>query len=99
LSPVTRAAKDGLALISSNAMTVGRASLVLADLARTLALHSDVIALSFEAFRADLSPLGPRAQAATRSVRSRAPRPSPPRPPAGGGRAPPRARPKPRRGS
>ncbi len=64
LAPVALAAKDGLALISSNAMTVGRASLVLADLARTLALHSDVIALSFEAFRANLSPLDPRAQAA-----------------------------------
>ncbi len=64
LAPATLAAKDGLALISSNAVTVGRASLVLADLARTLALHTDVIALSFEAFRANLSPLDPRAQAA-----------------------------------
>ena len=45
-------------------MTVGRACLVLADLARTLALHDDVIALSFEGFRANLSPLDPRAQAA-----------------------------------
>jgi histidine ammonia-lyase len=64
MSPVTLAAKDGLALISSNAVTVGRASLVLADLARTLALHTDIVALSFEAFRANLSPLDPRAQAA-----------------------------------
>ena len=64
LAPVTLAAKDGLALISSNAATVGHASLVLADLARTLALHTDIVALSFEAFRANLSPLDPRAQAA-----------------------------------
>ena len=64
LAPVALAAKDGLALISSNAVTVGHASLVLADLARALALHTDIVALSFEAFRANLSPLDPRAQAA-----------------------------------
>ena len=64
LAPVALAAKDGLALISANAVTVGHASLVLADLARALALHSDIVALSFEAFRANLSPLDPRAQAA-----------------------------------
>ena len=40
LTPVTLAAKDGLALISSNAVTVGHACLVLADLARALALRS-----------------------------------------------------------
>jgi histidine ammonia-lyase len=64
LAPVALAAKDGLALISSNAATVGHASLVLSDLARVLAVHTDVVALSFEAFRANLSPLDPRAQAA-----------------------------------
>ena len=36
LAPVVLAAKDGLALISSNAVTVGHACLVLTDLARTL---------------------------------------------------------------
>ena len=64
LAPVALAAKDGLALISSNAVTVGHACLVLSDLARTLALHDDVIALSCEGFRASLSPFDPRAQAA-----------------------------------
>lgn len=64
LAPVALAAKDGLALISANATTVGHAGLVLADLARTLALHDEIIALSFEAFRANLSPLEPRAQTA-----------------------------------
>ena len=62
LSPVTLAAKDGLALISSNAVTVGHACLVLSDLARTLALHDDVIALSCEGFRANVSPFDARAQ-------------------------------------
>jgi histidine ammonia-lyase len=57
-------AKDGLALISSNAATVGAACLVLADLARLFALHDDVIALSCEGFRANASPLDPRAQSA-----------------------------------
>jgi len=64
LAPVVLAAKDGLAIISSNAVTVGHASLVLADLARALASHDAVIALSCEGFRANLSPFDPRAQAA-----------------------------------
>jgi hypothetical protein len=56
LTPVLLAAKDGLALISSNAVTVGHACLVLTDLARTLKTHDEVIALSCEGFRANLSP-------------------------------------------
>ena len=40
------------------------ASLVLRDLADTLARLDDVVALSFEGFRANVSPLDPRAQAA-----------------------------------
>jgi histidine ammonia-lyase len=64
LAPVALAAKDGLALISSNAATIGHACLVLSDLARALALHDDVIALSCEGFRANLSPFDPRAQLA-----------------------------------
>ena len=64
LAPVALAAKDGLALISSNAATIGHASLVLADLARLVASHDDVIALSCEGFRANLSPFDPRAQSA-----------------------------------
>ncbi len=64
LAPIVLDAKDGLALISSNAVTVGHASLVLADLARLFAWHDDVIALSCEGFRANLSPFDPRAQSA-----------------------------------
>ena len=64
LAPVALAAKDGLALISSNAATIGHASLVLSDLARALALHDDVVALSCEGFRANLSPFDPQAQLA-----------------------------------
>lgn len=62
LTPVLLAAKDGLALISSNAVTVGHACLVLTDLARTLKTHDEVIALSCEGFRANLSPFVPQAQ-------------------------------------
>ncbi len=64
LKPVTLAAKDGLALISSNAATVGHAATVLLDCARVLDGLNVAAALSFEAFRANLSPLDPRVQAA-----------------------------------
>ena len=64
LLPVALGVKDGLALFSSNAVTAGRASLVLHDLADTLDRLDDVIALSCEGFRTNLSPLDPRAQAA-----------------------------------
>jgi len=64
LSPVALDAKDGLALFSSNAVTVGTASLVLRDLAVGFERIDEAAALSFEAFRGNLSPLGERAQAA-----------------------------------
>ena len=60
LAPVTLRAKDGVALISANAATIGRAALVVSD---ALAVHEawlTAIALSFEAFRANLSILEPR---------------------------------------
>ena len=64
LQPVRLAAKDGLALISSNAATIGQAALVVRDCADALdALHI-AAALSCEGFGANLSPLDPRAQAA-----------------------------------
>jgi histidine ammonia-lyase len=62
LAPVTLAAKDGLALIGANAATVGHAALVLHDCARALDLLDVAAALSFEGFRANLSPLDPRVQ-------------------------------------
>ena len=64
LQPVRLAAKDGLALISANAATVGHAALVLRDCADALDALNVAAALSFEGFRANLSPLDPRAQAA-----------------------------------
>ena len=64
LRPVALGAKDGLALISANAATVGRAALVVHDAARALDALNLAAALSFEGFRANLSPLDPRVQAA-----------------------------------
>jgi histidine ammonia-lyase len=61
LTPIVLGAKDGVALISANAATVGRAALVVHD---GLAAHDSwltAIALSFEAFRANLSILDERA--------------------------------------
>src|SRR4029077_1590285 len=57
LRPVALAAKDGLALISSNAATVGHAALVLTDCNDALDTLNIAAALSFEGFRANLSPL------------------------------------------
>ncbi len=67
LQPVRLAAKDGIALISSNAATVGHAALVLRDCADALDALNIAAALSFEGFRASLRPLDPHAQAAHRA--------------------------------
>ncbi len=64
LGHATLAAKDGLALISSNAATVGHAALVLVDCARVFDQINIAASLSFEGFRASLSPLDARVQAA-----------------------------------
>jgi histidine ammonia-lyase len=64
LSPVALEPKDGLALISANAATVGHAALVLHDCAQALDALDVAAALTFEAFRANLSPLDPRVQSA-----------------------------------
>jgi len=64
LAPVALGAKDGLALFSANAVTVGIASLVLHDFVLALERLDEVVALSFEAFRGNLSPFDARAQAA-----------------------------------
>ena len=64
LQPARLAAKDGLALISANAATVGHAALTLRDCADALDALNIAAALSCEGFRANLSPLDPRAQAA-----------------------------------
>ena len=64
LRPASLAAKDGLALISSNAATVGYAALVVHDAAAALDALNVAAASSCEGFRANLSPLDPRVHAA-----------------------------------
>ena len=64
LAPVALGPKDGLVLVSANAATVGSACLVLERLARLFDRLDDIVALSFEGFRANLSPLAESAQAA-----------------------------------
>jgi histidine ammonia-lyase len=64
LKPVTLGAKDGLALISSNAATVARSALVLHDVTSALGAWLSAAALGYEGFRSNLSPLHPAAVAA-----------------------------------
>ena len=64
LQPVVLGAKDGLALISANAATTARAALVLHDVSAALHSWLAAIALGFEGFRANLSPLHATAVAA-----------------------------------
>ena len=64
LAPVALDAKDGLALISANAATIARGALILSDVNHLLDAWLTAIALSFEGFRANVSPLDPRAASA-----------------------------------
>ena len=64
LTPVTLGVKDGLALISANAATTARAALVLHDVTAALNAWLAAVALGYEAFRANLSPLDPGAVSA-----------------------------------
>ncbi len=57
LAPLVPGPKDGLALVSSNAASVGLAALALVDARRTLAGMLAAAALSFEGYRANVSPL------------------------------------------
>lgn len=61
LAPVALGAKDGLALVSANAAAIGRAALVLHDARALFDAWLVTIALAFEGFAANLSPLDPRA--------------------------------------
>ena len=61
IAPVALGPKDGLALISANAATIGRAALVVDDALQLAAGWRAAIALSLEGFRANLSPLDERA--------------------------------------
>jgi histidine ammonia-lyase len=64
LAPVEIGAKDGLAICSSCAVSVGAATLALLDARDLLAAGQIAAALSMEGFRANLSPIGARAVAA-----------------------------------
>ena len=55
-------AKDGLALMNSNAFSVGSGALALADAGAALEALEISAALSFEGFRANPNPLDPRVQ-------------------------------------
>jgi len=57
LAPLQLAPKDGLALINSNALSIGHAVLLLADAEALIALAALAAALSFEGFRANPGPL------------------------------------------
>lgn len=62
LAPLDLGPKDGLALISSNALTVGLGVLTLADADCALDVLDAAVALSLEGFRGNLSVLDPRVQ-------------------------------------
>jgi histidine ammonia-lyase len=57
LTPAVLGPKDGLALISANAFTVGGAALAWQHLCRVLDLLDHAAVLTFEGFRANLSPI------------------------------------------
>jgi histidine ammonia-lyase len=61
LAPVALGAKDGLALVSANAATVGRAALVLYEAQALFDAWLAAAALSYEGFRANVSVLDDRA--------------------------------------
>lgn len=63
LSPLRLVGKDGLALVSSNAASVGLAVLCVADARRVLSAAVAAGALSFEAYRCSLNPLSEAALA------------------------------------
>ena len=60
LSPIVLGAKDGLAICSSSAVSVGAAALALVDAEAWLRATQVAAALSMEGFRANLTPLDPR---------------------------------------
>lgn len=64
LAPTALGPRDGLALCSSSAVSVGTAALALVDAERWLETAQAAAALTMEGFRANLSPLDPRVVAA-----------------------------------
>lgn len=63
LAPLALGPKDGLALINASSVSAGLAALALVDARDALDLAGAAAALSMEGFRANLSPLDPRALA------------------------------------
>ena len=61
LAPPRLGAKDGLALVSSNAASAGIGALAVVDAGRTLTALAAAAALSLEAFRGNVAPLLPAA--------------------------------------
>jgi len=61
LAPIELGAKEALALVSANGVTMGRGSLVLVDIADLIESMQIATALSFEAFAANLSIIHPAA--------------------------------------
>ena len=61
LKPLRLGAKDALALVSAGSATMGRAALVLHDAFALLDQWNAAVALSYEGFRANLSPIDHRA--------------------------------------
>jgi histidine ammonia-lyase len=64
LQPVRFGPRDGIGFMSSNAVSIGQASLVFSDARRLLESALGVAALSYEATGADLAVLDPRVHAA-----------------------------------
>ena len=64
LAPLVLAPKDGLAICNASSVSAGLAALALADAEAALAMAQAAAALSFEGFRANLSPFDPRIVAA-----------------------------------
>ena len=60
IAPLALGVKDAIALVSANSATVGRAALVLHDAIAMADRWTAAAALSYEAFRANVSPLDPR---------------------------------------
>src|SRR5215218_232770 len=63
LAPVSYGPRDGIGFMSSNAVSIGQAALVLHDATRLLDSALAVAALSYEAANADLAVLDPRVHA------------------------------------
>lgn len=64
LTPLALGPKDGLAICSASSMSAGIAGLVLHDTGQLWRLAQLAAAMTFEAFRANLTPLDPRAAVA-----------------------------------